>query len=221
MRVSELNAAFPCRVLDIGCKGARVRLEERLPKDQTLHMLLLFDGIFRINVSFWVVWSRETKRGNWYGIYFKPLRDDDKQELIRFLGAVLPDAAPERCPEEEEEIWVQKRQRGGTEMEDRRIFARLPVRLRARYLNLDDNAEAEATTIDVSAKGVGLQLAQQVPLNAKLELWLHVPDQGSPVYTRGEVVWCERRGAQYRCGIDLEHAELMGLSRLLRTRTAA
>ncbi len=106
-----------------------------------------------------------------------------------------------------------------TESEDKRIFARFPVNLAMRFLDLFTNQEVQAEALDISAKGIGFITATELKPLTPLELWLKVPDKGDPFYTRGEVVWSEMiRPNQYRTGVNLERADLMGISRVLRAR---
>lgn len=108
------------------------------------------------------------------------------------------------------------------EFEDKRVFARLPVNLSVRYLDLSSNTEGEAQTQDISAKGIGLAVDRPIAPNSSLEMWLRVPDKGEPFYTRGEVVWSSGDdGEKYRAGVNLERADLMGISRVLRTVKSA
>lgn len=105
------------------------------------------------------------------------------------------------------------------ESEDKRIFARFPVKLSMRFLDLLSNREVQAQATDVSAKGIGFVAATELKPLTPLELWLKVPDKGNPLYTRGEVIWSEMIGPdQYRTGVNLERADLMGISRVLRAR---
>ena len=105
------------------------------------------------------------------------------------------------------------------ESEDKRIFARFPVKLSMRFLDLLSNREVQAQAMDVSAKGIGFMSPTELKPLTPLELWLKVPDKGDPLYTRGEVVWSEMIGHdQYRTGVNLERADLMGISRVLRAR---
>lgn len=102
--------------------------------------------------------------------------------------------------------------------EDRRIFARIPVDIAVRYLDLNTNREGQATAKDISAKGVGMIAKENLIPNTALELWINMPDKGEPLYTRGEVVWSRvAEGHNYRIGINLEKADLMGISRFIRT----
>ena len=102
-------------------------------------------------------------------------------------------------------------------MDDRRIFQRFNLRLPVRLLDSITGNEIPAETSDISAKGMGLKLKQELRVNTPLEAWVHVPDKGEPLYTRGIAVWSKISGVgEYRVGIDLERADLMGLSRILR-----
>ena len=102
-------------------------------------------------------------------------------------------------------------------MEDRRIFQRFNLRLPVKLLDLNNGDEIPAETSDISAKGMGLRINQALKVNTPLEAWVHVPDKGEPLYTRGLAVWLKQEGSnEYRVGMDLERADLMGLSRVLR-----
>ena len=101
---------------------------------------------------------------------------------------------------------------------DRRVFERFPTKMSLRFLNLNTGKEGYAHTRDFSAKGLGLVTSRGVVPRSLLEIWLDIPDKGEPLYTRGEVVWSKCLAPeQYRIGVSLERADLMGLSRALRT----
>lgn len=103
------------------------------------------------------------------------------------------------------------------EFEDLRVFQRFPVKLPLKYLDLGTNKEGQAQTLDVSAKGMGLSTDEFLSPTTTVEMWLKVPDRGDPLYTRGEVIWSEMVGSkQFRAGINLYRADLMGISRILR-----
>ncbi|MFH1202602.1 MAG: PilZ domain-containing protein, partial [Candidatus Omnitrophota bacterium] len=105
-------------------------------------------------------------------------------------------------------------------MDDRRVFARIDSRFPVRFLDSTSGQEGRADTIDISANGLGLLAQQNLSVRTPLEMWLDIPDQHEPLYTRGEVVWSgpfsEREGQ--RVGVRLEKAELMGLARILWMR---
>jgi hypothetical protein len=82
---------------------------------------------------------------------------------------------------------------------------------------MDTGSEGQAMTLDISAKGIGLVSGFALKPRAALEMWLEVSDKQEPIYTRGEVVWSEKaESGNFTAGINLEKANLMDLSRLLR-----
>jgi hypothetical protein len=106
--------------------------------------------------------------------------------------------------------------KGGEEMDDHRIFERFRKEFSARFIGLDGK-EGVAQTFDVSAKGLGLSTNQELETQSNLEIWLNVPNSTDPLYTRGQVVWSKLAGkGSFHSGIELERADLMGISRLLR-----
>ena len=100
---------------------------------------------------------------------------------------------------------------------DRRVFERFNVNFPTRFIDLRQNQEGQAEACDVSAKGIGLLMRQEVKPSTSLEIWLDLPDKGGPLYTRGKVVWASQIEPQlWRTGVSLEKAELMGLARIFR-----
>ena len=101
--------------------------------------------------------------------------------------------------------------------EDLRVFERFPVKLAVKYLDLGLNKEGQAQTMDISAKGIGVSTDDMLSPNSAVEMWLKVPDRGDPLYTRGEVVWSQMIGPnKFRSVVNLDKADLMGISRILR-----
>lgn len=107
----------------------------------------------------------------------------------------------------------------GEDFSDKRVFERFTVNFPARFIDLRENKEGRAETCDVSAKGVGFLLNEELKPAASLEIWLDLPDKGEPLYTRGRVVWTTQIEPQlWRTGVNLERAELMGLARIFRKK---
>jgi len=101
-------------------------------------------------------------------------------------------------------------------LNDHRVFERFRKEFSARFVGLDGK-EGMARTFDVSAKGLGLLSSQELESRSNLEIWLDVPNSTDPLYTRGQVVWSRLAETGDFCsGIELEKADLMGVSRLLR-----
>jgi hypothetical protein len=100
--------------------------------------------------------------------------------------------------------------------EDKRIFERFCTKFPLKYLDLSSNKEGQGQTQDISAKGIGIVTNELLRPNAPLELWLQIPNQGEPFYARGEVVWSSIVSPnEYRVGVNLDKANLLGLSRII------
>lgn len=102
-------------------------------------------------------------------------------------------------------------------MDDRRVFARIDAEFPLRFLDPVNSREGAAETLDISANGIGFITNEDLSVNTRLEMWLDIPDQHEPLYTRGEVVWSKISSdtQKQHIGIHLEKAELMGLARVL------
>lgn len=102
-------------------------------------------------------------------------------------------------------------------MEDRRLFERIKARFSLRFLDTTSGKEGKAETLDISANGLGLVTYANLAVNTPLEIWLEIPDQHAPFYTRGEVVWSQGLGNTrlQRLGVQLRKEELLGLARVL------
>ena len=103
-------------------------------------------------------------------------------------------------------------------MDDRRIFERISMSFPVRFLDPTSGQEGEAQTLDISANGLGFVTKGALSVRTPLEMWLDIPDNRAPLYTRGEVVWAQplSGSTQQKVGVQLEKAELMGLGRTLR-----
>ncbi|MFH0738763.1 MAG: PilZ domain-containing protein [Candidatus Omnitrophota bacterium] len=102
-------------------------------------------------------------------------------------------------------------------MEDNRVFERINARFPLRFLDPVSGREGEAQTVDISANGLGMVTHESLDPHTPLEMWMSIPDQHEPLYTRGEIVWSNSLAdpRQKRLGVRLEKAELMGLARVL------
>ena len=101
--------------------------------------------------------------------------------------------------------------------DDRRVFARIRKALSVRFLASGQDEECKAETVDISAHGLGILGDGKLSPNTQMEIWLELPENRGPFYTRGEVVWSwplPDRSKQ-RTGIRLEKAELIGLAPVL------
>ena len=230
LKLEQAEEDVLCQVRDINYKGMGVVLGAKLPQDVALKLTLRLAGDCTFDAEVWVAWAKVIDGVNHYGLYFCRLRDADKEKIYRFVHAHLPkELAKNWWPDG---LKVVEKQEGNVDNEhnrnnadqevegtaDHRIFERFPVNLSARYLNLDTGKEGLASTQDVSAKGLGLLTNEELKLHTCLEIWLEMKDKGDPLYTRGEVVWAKTVNTNnYKLGVELEKADLMGISRVFKT----
>lgn len=200
-----------CQVKDINFKGMQIILNIKLALDSYVRFHLAFSKECSLDVEAWVAWHKQIEGRNIYGLYFTKLKDTDKERIYKFVYNNIP-------KEISKSWWIDPlKKEGGEEMNDRRIFQRFDVRIPAKILDLNSGAEMVAETSDISAKGIGLMLKRRVAINTPLEAWLQIPDKGEPLYTRGITAWSKQEAeGDYRIGVELERADLMGLSRILR-----
>lgn len=202
----------PCHISDINFKGIRVCLNETLDRDTYLSLNIFLAGECCLQVEAWVAWHKVVEGRNHYGLLFSRITNADKEKIYAFIRRNFQQQINRQ--------WWQASaaEKGGEDMDDRRIFERLSVRLPLRFINPGENKEGKAVTRDISAKGIGMVLNEELAPFTPLEVWLNVPDKGEPIYARGEVVWSKKAGAdKYMAGVDLQKADLMGVSRVLRT----
>lgn len=198
-----------CVVSDISLKGARLFMKEKLQRDNLLNLAIALSDTCVLFVEAWVVWHRCIEGCNHYGLYFKQIRDQDKDKIYSFMCTSRPQSIARR--------WREAEDTGGQTMEDRRIFERFSVRLPLRFLNINSGKECIAETRDISVKGVGLVASEEFAVRTPLELWVDVPNGGGPFYSRGQVAWSRPApDGQYFTGVNLDHADLMGVARILR-----
>lgn len=204
-----------CAVKDVSLKGLQIFFGIKLTVDTFLRLNLVLADEYAFDVEVWVVWHRAIEGRNVYGLYFTKIKDVDKEKIYQFIRRYFPGQLTQQ--------WWKGTDKGGETMQeeklkDRRVFARFPVNFGLRYLDLDSNSEGQAQLRDISAKGIGLVANTTLALRTPLEIWLDVPDKGEPFYSRGEVAWSKPVSAnECRLGVNLEKADLLGLSRVLRT----
>ena len=221
MQLEGAVASTTCTIHDISFKGARISLAQKLPKD-TPHKvsITLCDEFACLDIEMWVIWHKRLMETNVYGVYFVKIKDSDKENIYKFIRKYFPALINKQW-------WQETRKEGGEKemvepkmnnSKDHRIFERFKASFPLRFIDLKRNKEGEAEVQDVSAKGLGIILEEQLAPDTALEMWLDIPDKGEPVYTRGEVVWSKlSQPGKWRAGVALEKADLMGMSRVLRS----
>lgn len=213
LKLEQASTEWSCQVKDINYKGAKIALNAKLSENTALRINLRLSEDCSIDVEIWVAWHKVFNGVNHYGIYFDKIRDVDKDKIYSFLNKYCYKEMMGKWWPDETEF-----DKGGNDMNDHRIFERFPVDIAARYLNPDTGKESLAKIQDVSAKGLGLAVSEELRLHAALEIWLEMKDKKDSLYTRGKVVWEKPEGINnYRLGVELEKADLMGISRVFRS----
>ena len=213
LKLVQLSKQWPCQVKDISCKGAKISLSAKLPENAALRINLRLAEDCLIEAEVWIAWRKVFNGVSHYGVYFDKIRDADKDKIYRFLNKYCYNGMRGKCCSNETEL-----EKGDNAMDDHRIFERFPVEMAARYLNPDTGRENLAKIQDVSAKGLGLTVSEELRLHTALEIWLEMKNKGETLYTRGKVVWGKPEGINnYRLGVELDKADLMGISRVIRS----
>jgi len=201
IKLEKKDCAIACQIKDINFSGMQIVLSVKLAVSRYLKFELALANDFTLKSVAWVAWHREIEGHNVYGLYFPKLTEADQQGIYKFVFNRIPEQSL----------------KGGEEMKDRRVFQRFNVKFPAKILDLINGNEMAAEACDISAKGIGLSLKEDLPANTPLEAWLEIPDKVEPFYARGIAIWSRQDGESgYRIGVDLERADLMGLSRILR-----
>ncbi len=209
VRLEGAEKAVECRIKDLSLKGFMIILRQMLPADTFIKLNITLSEDFSFDAEAWIVWHKRAMDKNIYGLYFSKLKDSDKEQIYKF---VLKNFAPLVYNK-----WYKGQEEGGGQMEDRRVFSRFAAELAVKFLDITHNKEGEALTSDISAKGLGMVSSDELKVNTPVELWLQMPDNGAPLYTRGEVVWSRKVGPnKFHAGVSLEKADLMGMSRAMR-----
>ena len=211
IKLEGAESFVECTVTDVSFNGVQVSLAQKLPKDTFLKLTLALSDETVFELEAWVVWHRQIQGYNLYGLYFTKIKDADKEKIYQFMRR--------RFPQELNKQWWRdlSEEKERAEIEDRRTFARFTAKLDMRYLDIRTSREGIGSTEDISAKGIGFITSQDLPTSTPVEMWLELSDGIGPYYTRGEVVWTKRlEPDKYRVGVNMEKADLMGLSRVLR-----
>jgi len=210
IKIEGAVAFADCLIKDINLKGLQVVLALRLTVDTYIKFNLKLSDNYSLECEAWVAWHKHTEGHNIYGLLFTRITDIDRENIYKFVYQSVPQEISKHW-------WRGSLKKEDATMDDRRIFQRFNIRFPVKLLDLNSGQEVAAETRDISAKGIGVWSKDEMAQNTPLEAWLKIPDRGEPLYTRGNVVWSRPDAAgEYRLGIDLERADLMGLSRILR-----
>lgn len=205
------NSLSIYRLSDISLKGVKIFLNQTLPLQELLKLKLVLSDEFVLNVEAWVIWHKIIGGMHSYGLYFSKIHDGDREKIYQFVRSFYPE-------EINRQWWKDSRKEGGEKMDDRRIFARFTTQFPLRFLDINTGREGEGQALDISAKGISLLTDRELPADISLEMWLKFSEREETLYLRGDVIWVKRLEVdKYKVGVTLEKANLMGLSRILKT----
>ena len=102
---------------------------------------------------------------------------------------------------------------------EKRKLVRFLVAIPVKYAKLAlRNISGPICTHDISAQGVGLITAEELPVNSPLDICLKVPDNGEEISLEAEVVWSEQTNSSgYRSGVKLKSGLIKPIPLVLRT----
>ena len=103
-------------------------------------------------------------------------------------------------------------------MTDRRMFARIEIKIPLRFCEPGNGKEARAEAVDISASGIGFITRESLVADTPLEMWLDIPDNHEPLHLQGTVVWSRKIDNQpeQRVGVSLEKQEFIGIARIFK-----
>jgi hypothetical protein len=217
IRLRGAGESMSCTISDVSMSGFKVSMPHKLPVNSFVDCSVVLSDEVSINAQAWVVWHKPAGSSYCYGLYLNRMPQREKEKLNRFMKMFASDQQ-ELAPRRKAPLFEEE---GGGHVNDRRIFERFQVDFPASFLDVNDGSEGSAQVTDVSAKGIGITVTgnKEISPRSSLEMWLRIPDKGEPLYTRGQVVWSRVENGEYKSGVNLEKADLMGLSRVLRIRS--
>jgi len=223
-RKEEDGSFLECLLCDLSFWGARISTQEKLSSGALIELHInLLDPLHPLIVKAKVLWMRPRQRLSYeYGLSFLELGQKERTKIYDYIY--------KNYPKEFTKTMLKNGKiegRGGEEKmfgqvqphEDRRIFARIPVDLYARYIDNSTYKEGYLHVYDISAKGMGVTTKEKFKPHTKVELWVSIPSHNTPVYTRGEIIWekPDEKTKGFRAGISLEKADFMGYPRLIKS----
>jgi len=101
---------------------------------------------------------------------------------------------------------------------EKRKFVRFLIAIPLKYAKMGIDKLSAARTYDISAQGVGLITAEELPVNTPLNICLKVPDNGEEIALGAEVAWSRQLDdSSYRSGLRLKSAQIKPIPLVLRT----
>ncbi|TAM40295.1 hypothetical protein EPN54_02725, partial [bacterium] len=116
-----------CLIYDITLRGLRVCLPEKMEVDTSVKFsLVLSEDCTLENLEAWVAWHKAADGNHFHGLYFTKISDPCKEKLYRFTRNNFCEQINKQWWKDiDKDMDMEQQQKGGEEMDDRRIFERL------------------------------------------------------------------------------------------------
>ncbi len=102
---------------------------------------------------------------------------------------------------------------------EKRKFVRFLVSIPLKYAKLSIKPHIPAFTRDISAQGVGLITAEELPVGRSLSMCLSIADNGEEIPLEADVVWSKQNGVpnQFCSGLRIRGSQIKPIPLVLRT----
>ncbi len=105
----------------------------------------------------------------------------------------------------------------GNYPQEKRKLVRFLITIPLKYAKMSLKTVDSICTHDISAQGVGLITAEELPVNTPIVLCLKIPDNGEEVSLEAEVIWSAQTSSLYRSGVRLKNSPIKPIPLVLRT----
>ena len=101
---------------------------------------------------------------------------------------------------------------------EKRKFVRFLISIPLKYAKMGIKVINDSSICNISAKGLGLIAAEELPVATPLDICLKIPDNGQDIPLEAEVVWAKPFGSsKYIYGLSLKNAQIKPIPLVLRT----
>jgi len=105
---------------------------------------------------------------------------------------------------------------------ERRKFPRFPFRIMVFCIGSSSNEVHEVKTSDISTHGLKIISDVDFSTGSKLDLCIHMPDNGEVIHVGGDVVWSKKtEDSRYLIGISISGYSLKAAPMALRSIQAS
>ncbi|MCX5701058.1 MAG: PilZ domain-containing protein [Candidatus Omnitrophica bacterium] len=101
---------------------------------------------------------------------------------------------------------------------EKREFVRFLIAIPLKYAKMGIKVINDSSVCNISARGLGLIAAEELPVSSPIDVCLKIPDNGQEIPLEAEVVWSKPLGAsKHIYGLSLKNAQIKPIPLVLRT----